>query len=390
MTASRWAWAEIDLGAVAHNVGVIRRAAAPAGVWAVVKADAYGHGAPPVARAALAAGAAGLGVALTAEGVELRTAGISAPILVLSEQPPEDAPLLVAHHLAPTVSTAAGIDTLATAAIAAASDVGLHLKVDTGMHRVGARPEDAPALVQRIADHAPALRLEGVFTHLAVADEPADPYTKEQLRIFDDVLAALPVVPERVHAANSAGALAHPDARRDFVRAGIVLYGISPGPGVEDYCADLRPVLALKARVSSVQRRRAGDRISYGLRHTFDRPTTVATVPIGYHDGVRRGLSNVQDVLLRGRRRRIVGVVTMDQLMIDCDDDEVAVGDEVVLLGRQGDAVISAEEWAERLGTIGYEITCGINPRVPRVYVDGRDHARGDRTRTPARPDALS
>ncbi len=367
----RWAWAEIDLGAVAHNVEVVRRAVAPADVWAIVKADAYGHGAEPVARAALAGGAVGLGVALTAEGVALRERRVDAPILVLSEQPPDDAPLLVEHHLTPTVTTAAGIDAVAAAARGRgpSSSVGVHLKVDTGMHRVGACPDDVAPLIERIEGHAPALRLEGVFTHLAVADEPADPYTEEQLRVFDEVLAGLPARPSVVHAANSAGALAHPQARRSFVRAGIVIYGISPGPAVDELCRDLRPVMALKARVSAVQRRQPGDRISYGLRHTFDRPTTVATVPIGYHDGVRRALSNGQCVLLGGRRRPIVGTITMDQLMIDCGDDEVAVGNEVVLLGRQGDELVRAEEWAARLGTIGYEITCGISPRVPRVYL---------------------
>lgn len=369
MTASRWAWAEIDLEAVAHNVRVVRHAVAPAQVWAVVKADAYGHGAEPVARAALGAGAAGLAVALTDEGVALRTAGVDAPILVLSEQPASDADTLVGAALTPTVTSAAGIDAIAAAASARGATVGVHLKVDTGMHRVGVDPGEARALADRVLAAGPALHLEAVFTHLAIADEPADPYTKEQLRILDDVLAALPARPPVVHAANSAGALAHADARRSFVRAGIVIYGISPGPAVAELCADLRPVMALKARVSAVQRRRPGDRISYGLRHTFERPATVATVPIGYHDGVRRGLSDGQAVLIGGRRRPIVGVVTMDQLMVDCGDDDVAVGDEVVLLGRQGGERIRAEEWAERLGTIGYEITCGINPRVPRRYL---------------------
>jgi alanine racemase len=370
---SRWAWAEIDLGAVAHNVGVVARTVTPAAVWAVVKADAYGHGAVPVARAAVAAGAAGLGVALTSEGIALRTAGIDAPIIVLSEQPPGDAAALVAHGLTPTVTTPAGIDALAAVR---QPGVAVHLKLDTGMHRIGARPEDAPALAARVRAHSPWLHLAGVYTHLAVADEPADPYTGEQLRRFDVALAELADPPAMIHAANSAGALAHPAARRSLVRAGIVVYGIIPGPGVADRCADLRPVLALKARVSFVQRRQAGDRISYGLRHTFARPATVATVPIGYHDGVRRGLFPGQTVLHGGRRRPIVGSITMDQLMIDCGDDPVAVGDEVVLLGHQGAEVVRAEEWADRLGTIGYEITCGINPRVPRVYLPAPAPAR--------------
>jgi alanine racemase len=363
--ADRWAWAEIDLGAVAHNVGVLREAVAPAGVWAVVKADAYGHGAVPVGRAAIDAGCGGLCVALTAEGVALREAGITAPILVLSEQPPDHAAAIVANDLTPTVTTIAAIDALA----GRRAGIGVHVKVDTGMHRVGAAPDDVPALVARIAACAPAVRLAGLFTHLAVADEPADPYTAGQLAAFEQVLASLPrgaldgVV---THAANSAGGLAHPDARRSFVRAGIAVYGISPGPGVDHLVTALRPVLSLRARVSFVKRLAPGQRLSYGLRHTLSVAANVATVPLGYADGVRRGLSNAGDVLIGGRRRRIIGTVTMDQLMVDCGDDPVRSGDEVVLIGRQGDELITAEEWGRSLGTIGYEVVCGIGPRVPR------------------------
>jgi alanine racemase len=362
---ARWAWAEVDLDAIAHNVGVIRSASAPAAVWAVVKADGYGHGALPVARAALGAGCEGLCVALTSEGVALRQAGIDAPILLLSEQPPGDASTIAAHRLTPTVSTVEGIDALATQRV---PELDVHLKIDTGMHRVGAAPADAGRLVARIDAHRPWLRLAGVFTHLAIADEPADPYTEEQLDRFDDVLGAIPPVPVS-HAANSAGALSHQRARRSFVRVGIAVYGISPGHGVDHLCGELRPAMALKARVSFVKPVAAGDRISYGLRHTFPADTTVATLPIGYADGVRRGLSDVGSVLIRGRRRPIVGVVTMDQLMVDCGDDAVRTGDEAVLIGAQGGERITAEEWGDALGTIGYEIVCGISARVPRRYL---------------------
>jgi len=365
----RWAWAEIDLDAIAHNVAVLRRAVAPSALWAVVKADGYGHGAVAVAEAALAAGCAGLCVALTAEGVTLRDAGIDAPILVLSEQPAEHAAAIVARRLTPTVTTPEAVDALAAQR---PHSLDVHVKVDTGMHRVGAAPADVPDLVRRIAAHAPHVRLAGVFTHLAVADEPADPYTARQLDCFDDVLAALPAGAldgVAVHAANSAGGLAHPAARRSFVRAGIAVYGISPGPGVDELAADLRPVLSLRARVSFVKRLAAGSRLSYGLRHTVAADTTVATVPLGYADGVRRGLSSNGHVLITGRRRPIIGTVTMDQLMVDCGDDPVRSGDEVVLIGCQGDERISAEEWGVRLGTIGYEVVCGIGPRVRRLLV---------------------
>jgi len=363
-TRTRWAWAEVDLDAIAHNVGVLRKAVDPAAVWAVVKADAYGHGLLPVARAAIRAGCEGICVALASEGVALRDAGVDAPILVLSEQPPEDAAAIVSHQLTPTVSTVEGIEALAAQRV---RGVDVHLKIDTGMHRVGAAPADARRLAERIDANGPWLRLAGIFTHLAVADEPDDPYTARQLERFEEVLSSLPAVPV-THAANSAGALAHDHARRSFVRAGITVYGISPGPGVDHLCAELRPAMALKARVSFVKRVGAGERISYGLRHTFAAETTVATLPIGYADGVRRGLSGAGAVLIGGRRRPITGVVTMDQLMVDCGDDPVRRGDEAVLIGAQGEERITAEEWASLLGTIGYEVVCGIGGRVPRRY----------------------
>jgi alanine racemase len=366
-TTDRWAWAEVDLDAIAHNVGVMRRAVAPATVWAVVKADAYGHGAVPVARTAIRSGCEGLCVALTSEGRALRDGGIDAPILVLSEQPPEDAAAIVRHQLIATVSTVAGIDGLARCAEQQADQIDVHLKVDTGMHRVGAAPHDARDLAERVARHRPWLRLAGIFTHLAVADEPDDPYTGRQLARFDEVLSSTPPVPV-THAANSAGGLAHQHARRSLVRAGIALYGISPGPGVDHLCTELRPAMALKAKVAFVKRVGAGARISYGLRHTFAVETSVATVPIGYADGVRRGLSGIGAVLIGGRRRPIVGAVTMDQLMVDCGNDAVRAGDEAVLIGRQGAESITAEEWGGLLGTIGYEIVCGVGPRVPRRY----------------------
>jgi alanine racemase len=359
--APRWASAQIDLSAIAHNVRVLRATVAPAEVWAVVKADGYGHGAVRVAEAALGAEATGLGVALVQEGVELRRAGIDAPILVLSQQPPEQVGELVAHRLTATVYTPDYADLLPIGYPA-------HVKVDTGMHRVGVDPADVAQLLAH-----PHLDVQGIFTHLACADQPDLPATAEQLGRFEAVLAQLGRRPVRVHAANSAGALAHPAARYDLVRAGIAIYGISPGPGVDHLAADLVPALQLRARVSLVKRVAAGTHVSYGWRHTFDAPTTIATVPIGYADGVPRRLGTLDDrpgadVLIGGRRCPIVGVVTMDQLMVDVGDMDVVAGDEVVLLGRQGDQQIRAEDWAERLGTIGYEVVCAISARVPRVY----------------------
>ena len=369
----RPAWAEIDLGAIAHNVGVLRRAVAPSTVWAVVKADGYGHGAAPVAAAAVAAGAEGLCVALVEEGAALRRAGVDAPILVLAEPPPAQYAEPARWGLHVAAYSEGAIDGIATATPPDAV-VPVHLKIDTGMHRVGAAPDDAPALARRIVGHD-RLALRGVMTHLAVADEPDDPFTAAQLARLDAVLGALQAggtEPAVVHAANSAGALAHPEARRSFVRAGIAVYGIAPGPGVAAHAAELRPALALKARVSFVKRVAAGERISYGLRHRFGTDSVVATLPLGYADGVpRRLFATGGEVLIGGRRRPIVGVVTMDQLMVDCGDDEVAPGDEAVLIGTQAGETITATEWADRLGTIGYEITCGISARVPRCYHEG-------------------
>jgi alanine racemase len=360
---SRWAWAEIDHDAIRHNIEVVRSAVAPAAVWAVVKADGYGHGAIGVARTALGAGVEGLCVALTDEGVELRRAGIEAPILVLSEQPLADVELIGEHRLTPTVYTRPYIEALAALDV---DGLDVHLKVDTGMGRVGVSPAEARAMADVVVQHVPRLRLVGVATHLASADDISDPATDDQLTAFDAVLAELPATPI-VHAANSAGGLAHPRARHSLVRAGIAIYGISPGPGVDHLCRDLRPAMSLRSRVSFLKRVRAGTRISYGLRHTFPRPTTVATIPIGYADGVPRRLFETGgEVLVGGRRRPVVGVVTMDQLMVDVGDDPIVIGDEVVLLGSQGDERVTAEEWATRLGTIGYEIVCGVSRRIAR------------------------
>jgi alanine racemase len=364
------AWVDVDLGAVARNVERLREIVGPAAVCAVVKADGYGHGAVPVARAAVDAGAEWLAVAHVPEGEALRAAGIDAPILVLSEPGPAAMAQVVAADLRVTLYTHAGIEAASLAAEQAGTTMRAHLKVDTGMRRVGADPVDAVARAKEIVA-SPGLDLEGVWTHLAVADEPEHPFTVEQLRRYHDVLdelAAAGVEPAVRHAANSAGAIAHPDARFDLVRCGIAVYGIDPSPELAGL-ADLSPAMTLRSAVSFVKQVGAGEGVSYGLRHRFDRDTTVATVPIGYADGVRRQLSATGgEVLIRGRRCRIVGNVTMDQIMVDCGDDGVAVGDDVVLIGCQGDQEIPAAEWAERLDTIAYEVVCGIGARVERRW----------------------
>jgi alanine racemase len=370
----RWAWVDVDLAAVARNVGVLIETVAPAALWAVVKADAYGHGAAAVARRALEAGAEGLCVALVQEGVALRQAGIVAPVLVLAEQPEAQLDELVRWHLSATAYTTGFVEALAAAAReGAGGSVAVHVKVDTGMHRVGAAPEDVLDIVRALVAQ-PELQWAGLWTHLARADEPAAPTTAAQLERLAAVeaeLRAAGLPPPLVHAANSAGGLAWPPSRRDLVRAGIAIYGIAPGPELREACAELEPALALKARVSHVRRVAAGEGISYGHATVTDAETTIATVPIGYADGVPRRLSAVGgEVLVRGRRCPLAGVVTMDQLMVDCGDLAVAVGDEVVLLGGQGGQRITADDWAGALGTIAYEVVCAISSRVPRLYRD--------------------
>ena len=378
---TRPAWVEVDLAALAHNVAVLGRRAAPAALCAVVKADAYGHGAVQVARAALASGAAGLAVAVVDEGLELREHGIGAPVLVLSEAVPGAAEMLVRAGLTATVATRSGMEALAAAARRVGTRAGVHVKVDTGMHRIGVAPENAAALMAA-AEADPALRVEAVWTHLAVADGATGEeraFTALQLERFDKVVAGLGARPRLLHAANTAGAVAWPAARYDMVRCGIGMYGYAPSPAMADGAAGedvasavaaFRPVLSLKARVSAVRELDAGERPSYGRRRALPERGVVATVPVGYADGVPRRLFDTGcPVLVGGRRRPLAGVVTMDQLMVDCGPGStVAPGDEVVLIGRQGAEEITAAGWAELLGTISYEVLCDIGCRVPRVY----------------------
>jgi alanine racemase len=366
------AWAEIDLGAVAHNVATLRAIVAPARLCAVVKANGYGHGAVPVARAAVAAGADWLAVAQVDEAVALRGAGIEAPVLVLSEPHVDEIDDALGTGARLTVYSAPVIDAIARAARARdLAPVPVHVKVDTGMRRVGLEPEDAPAAVAGV-DARPELQLEGVFTHVPVADDSGNPFTDEQLvrfRAVLDEIKAAGVDPGIVHMANSAAAIAHPATRFDLVRCGIAIYGIPPAPAF-DGLVDLRPAITLASEVSFAKRVRAGEAISYGHHQRVPQDTVVATVPIGYADGVFRSLPlHGQEVLIGGRRRPMVGVVTMDQLMVDCGPTaSVRPGDAVVLLGGQGDERITPDEWAGRLGTISYEVVCAIGPRVARRY----------------------
>ncbi len=381
----RPAWADIDLDAIEWNAGLLRAVAAPAELCAVVKADAYGHGAVPVALAAMAGGATSLAVALVEEAVVLREAGIRAPVLVLSEPPVGAMDEVVARDLLPTIYTQAGLKAIRRTAAAASRRVDVEVKIDTGMHRVGADPDGARAIIEEVVK-APELRYAGLWTHLAVADDPADPYTSVQLGRFEDFRSTLEAAgapaPLRLHAANSAGAIAHPNSRYDVVRCGIGLYGYAPSRGAGSALLEaagggsLRPALTWRAQVTLVRELSAGERTSYGLAYTLATRADIATVPLGYADGVPRALFEAGgELLIRGRRRPVAGVVTMDQLLVDCGPDSgVVPGDDVVLIGSQGEESVSAVEWAERLGTISYEVLCRVGARVPRRHISARPH----------------
>ena len=376
----RPAWAEISRSALAHNVHALKDVLGDTLLCAVVKANGYGHGAQLVARAMLDGGADSLAVAIVDEGIEFRDAGVSVPILLLAEIPTDSILDALSHSLTLTIGSLAG----ARAAVAAAEKLGglhrVHVKIDTGMHRMGVAPGDVDALVDVLLASR-AIDLEGLYTHFSVADGSSvddRAFTRAQIEIFADVvahLAARDVRPRVLHAANSAGALGYPESRHSMARVGLALYGYLPedwlGGALEEFGATLEPAMTLRAQVAAVRRLDAGERPSYGRRRALERPATVATVPFGYADGYPRRLFEAgEDVLIHAKRYPLAGTVTMDQLLIDCDDDAVAVGDDVVLLGRQGDQEITAEEWARRANTITWEILCGIGARVPRVLVD--------------------
>ncbi len=353
--------AEVDLGAIRHNIGQFASLVAPAKVCAVVKADGYGHGDVPVAEAALEAGAACLAVALVEEGVRLRDAGVEAPILVLSEPVTTDAAEIVRWNLTPTVYRTEFVRALASVAT---DPIDVHVKIDTGMHRVGAAPGALRGLVDAIGTGTP-LRLGGVWTHFAVADEDPD-FTHHQIALFREVVNGVAVP---LHLANTAGSVLYPEARGDLVRVGLGTYGLHPCPDTRQVI-ELRPAMRVVSKVVHLQRLPEGARPSYGRRRPLPEEATVATVPIGYADGMPRRLSGQGgEVLIGGRRHPLAGTVTMDQIMVDVGDHPVSIGDEVVLIGRQGEEEIGADDWAEKVDTISYEIVCDIGPRVPRKYV---------------------
>lgn len=372
----RWAWVEIDLNAIRHNASAVKHRLRPGTrLMAVVKADAYGHGAVQCAKTALNSGAEYLGVATVDEAIALREALVNAPILVLA-QPPETAiPLLLAYKIMPSIYTAEFAIAYGEAADAFGLRAPFHLKVNTGMNRIGVRWDEAADFARQISFHR-ALDLEGTFTHFATADCPGTVDFDQQVKRFAEAVNAMRasgVNPGIVHAANSAAAIRYPEVQLDMVRLGISLYGFYPCP--EAYpLIDLQPAMSVKARITDVKTVPVGEGVSYGLHYRSPGGVKVCTVPIGYADGFRRGLSGRTDVLVGGQRFHQVGNICMDQCMFEVNlrqrsNVDPQIGDEVVIVGEQGDAAVTIDEMAETLGTIQHEVAIGFGcSRLPRIY----------------------
>lgn len=372
MTAPRWAWTEVDLDAIAHNVGALRACAPSASRFmAVVKADGYGHGAEQVARRALSAGATDLGVATVAEGVALRRAGITAPLMLLSEPPDEAAGIVLEHRIVPTLFTHQFASAYSSVATVRGVEAPFHLKVDTGMNRIGVAFGDAVEFAVAVT-HFPSLKLEGTLTHFATADVPNDWDAERQLKRFNTVIEGMRterVDPGIVHAANSAATILYPGSHFDMVRCGIALYGLQPSKHTRGR-VDLSAAMSVKARTTCVKTVGMGEGVSYGLTFRASSPATIATLPLGYADGVHRVLSNNMQVLLGGKRVTQVGRVCMDQFMVEVPRGMAADrGDEFVIVGSQGDERITMDELAENAGTINYELACAFGMRLERTYI---------------------
>jgi alanine racemase len=375
----------VDLGAIAANYRLAVEIGGRPGI-AVVKADAYGHGAVEVSRALAAAGAPVLAVALVEEGLELREAGIGQPILVLGGTYGEEYELLIRHRLIPVIFTRQHLQALAEAARAGGVRAAAHLKVDTGMGRIGLQPADLPEFVEA-ARRTPEVAVEGLCTHFASADLEDRALTERQVALFNqaaEVMARGGLPLRHRHLANSAGTIEYPAARQDLTRSGIMLYGYLPfqppparSPLAAAVAGRLRRALTWRTAVVHLKDVPPGTPISYGGRWVAQRPSRIATLPVGYADGYDRRLSGRPgfgkgEVLVRGRRAPVAGTVCMDMTMVDVTDvPGVAVGDEVVLLGAQGSEVVDADELAERSGTISYEVVCAVGSRVPRRYQRG-------------------
>ncbi len=380
-TAKR-TWVEIDLDALIHNYELVKSKVGPAcKVLAVIKADAYGHGAVPVARALEAHGADYFAVSSIDEAIEIRKAGIKTPVLILGYTDPSMTKLLCKHHITQTVTTLDNAKAFSNQARRLGLNLTVHIKIDTGMSRLGldSRSDEG---CQKSADQAkeiallPHIYAEGIFTHFAVADTPSSDFTNRQFAHFKKVLDLLKKqgvdIPIR-HCCNSAGTLNFSHMHLDMVRMGIILYGLSPDHGMDDTLDGFIPALSIKSVTAQVKELDKGDTISYGRIYTADKPMRTATVPIGYADGYMRLLSNKAHMLIRGHRVSQVGRICMDQCMVDITDyPDICQGDVVTVVGKDGDACIPVGEIAGLMDTIDYEFVCILSKRMPRIYVKNK------------------
>jgi alanine racemase len=374
----RAAWAEVDLDALAHNMREVRRLAQKGAlVTAVIKADGYGHGAKKIAQTLLDNGADRFAIAILDEGIELRRAGFKVPILVLGYTDKERAEEVISNGLEQAVYSWDLAEALSEEAGKQGEIAKLHIKVDTGMGRIGLQPnKDSVQLIKKISQ-LPNVVIEGIFTHFAVADAVDKAYTEEQYEKFNWVCSELEKENVKVnirHCGNSATIIDLPEMHLNMVRAGIVLYGLEPSDEVMLNKLELRQVMSLKVRISHVKEIEAGQSVSYGRKFIAEKKSKIASLPIGYADGYTRMLSGKAEALVKGSKVPVVGRICMDQCMIDVTGiGGVKAGDEVVLFGKQDGNFISIDELAEKLGTINYEIVCMISKRVPRVYIkDGK------------------
>jgi alanine racemase len=365
--------AEVNLANLRHNLRVMQRTAGGAEVWAVLKADGYGHGAKGVARTLERAGATGICVALLEEGIELRQAGIRVPILITGGYYGRAFGEVLRHSLTPVLHDPAQVEALADEVrYSGAEPTSVHVKVDTGMSRLGVLPRDVPNMAAMLAKHR-EVQVSGLMTHFACADGGDPESINQQMDLFDEACAALRslgIDPPLRHAANSAAILQSPRAHLNVVRPGIALFGVQPRAGI---CKELRPVMQVHTELVAVREIPTGATVGYGATWTAKRTSRIATIPMGYADGLSRALSNRGELLVRGKRAPIAGVVSMDMAMLDVTEiDDVKVGDECVVLGTQkgplGQDTISAEEIAGRLNTIPWEVLTDISRRVPRFY----------------------
>lgn len=382
MRAQKRAWAEIDLDAIEHNIKAIRKHVnKDAKILGVVKADAYGHGFLEVAKTLLDGGADALAVAFLDEAVQLRSCNIDCPILILGHTPSEYASELVGKDIMPTVFSIELAEAVSRAAVKQKKIGKIHIKIDTGMTRVGFKyteeagvKEQTLDMISRIND-LPNLEIDGIFTHFAVADDDDDEYTFRQFELFKELCGRLEERGIRIntrHCCNSAALMRFPQMHMDMVRPGIILYGLYPSELVDKSILDLKPAMTLKARITHVKDVPGGVSISYGRKYVTDKPMKIATIPIGYADGYSRLLSSKAQVIAHEKFCDVVGNICMDQCMIDVSAvNNIAVGDDVILFGGSDHTEIPVESLADKMGTINYEILCVIGKRIPRVYLKG-------------------